>query len=332
MVKKIAIVLGILVAIGGLAGGIAFYKLNESYGLMTAKVVRHNAQVSQTTRLRISVDTLRLGEDLLPYLPENLPLPGWLPWDLPALLPKILPREVAILGGSDYAANAYNLTVFINEQKGGPMLPKLLNDQVQLPNRFPAVAWDDEGFQLKERGILTVEGQLPLPLGLEDRILETWSLDPPTEALQLYGKHMAEGVIDNRNGDILTLIGGLAPIWGTTLDQINKESNSAVMLGMLDHIHDIRIAVDLKNTDTLLLQIRIHAEKEVGGQLEFFIPFAMPMLAQQIKAQYGLTLESENTWNPDDETYTVDLSVTGVEEKFRDYFRSAIPTSTAAPK
>ena len=237
---------------------------------------------------------------------------------------------MALLGGSDYANNAFGLTIFINEQRGGPALSEILNSSGQFPKTFPAVTWANPVFQLQERGVLTGSGYLPLPAGLEDTILETWSLDSPGETLELYGNHLAEGVIDNRNGDIITLIGGLAPIWGTTLSQLRGDANGKIVLEMVEQIYDIRVAIDFKNPDTLLAQIRIHAAKDVGTQLEFFVPFAMPMLTPQLETQYGLSLKSENVWNPAEETYTLDLTISGVEKKLRNYFRSAIPVTAGA--
>ena len=124
-------------------------------------------------------------------------------------------------------------------------------------------------------------------------------------------------------------MGALAPVWNTTLEQMQQNPQIDALLTMLADVSDIRLAIDFKTTDIILLQFRIHAAQEVGGQLEFFIPLAIPMLSQQLQVQYGLTLESDNKWNPEEEVYTADLSVIGVEQKLTDYFKTVVPAAPA---
>jgi len=331
MARKLGIVFAIFALVGAAAGGFVLHRLNGTYGLFPAQAVSHESLATADTRLRISVDTLRLGQDLLPYLPENPPLPGWLPWDLPGILPKVMPRELALLGGSDFAASLYNLTLFVNEQRGGPALPDYLNNRARILQQVPAVTWDGEGFQLKSRGVLMANGHFQLPLGLENEILAGWSLDGPDIPLALAGGHLAEGVIDNRNGEVVTLIGGLAPMWGSSLDRIKADSRFAAVFALLLDIHHIRLAVDFKNVDTLLLQFRLHADQAAGGQLEFMLPLLIGMFAPQVEAQYGLKLEGDYAWNPAEEIYRCDISIVGVEARLRAYFRNIVPAAAAPP-
>jgi len=90
-----------------------------------------------------------------------------------------------------------------------------------------------------------------------------------------------------------------------------------------------RAAVDFSSADSLLLQIRVEAEKEIGGQLEFMVPLAMPMLAQQVQRRYGLTMQPETSWNAADSTYEIDITLTGIEEKLKSYFQRALPRRPA---
>ena len=330
MVKKIALVLAVLAVIGGVVAGIAFYNANNNYGLLTARVIGHDFVATPETRLRIAVNTIQLGNDLYPYLPENLPIPSWIPWDLPTLIPTVFPREIAVLGGSDYRDSAFNLTVFINEQKGGPMLPQYLNKQMRVLQSIPAVEWEGEGFQLEERGLLAAEGHIPLPLGLEDIILETWSLDAPEALLTLNGGHMAEGVIDNRNGEIMTLIGGLAPIWDRSLESLQDDPNLQLLFTMLPNIRDIRMAADFTNLDTILIQTHINVDESVGGQLEFFLPMGIMGIAPRVKAQYGIAMTQESIWNRDEEIFECNVTLTGVEEKLRTQFKQIAPVAPVA--
>src|SRR5690606_34576859 len=96
---------------------------------------------------------------------------------------------------------------------------------------------------------------------------------------------------------------------------------------------DLRMAIDFKNPDVLLIQLRINADSEVGGQLEFMGPFALSMLATSVKQQYGLVMESTYAWHAEEHLYQIDVSLVGVEKKLQDYFSTMVPAAPggAAP-
>jgi hypothetical protein len=329
MLKKVIIVLFGLAIVAGIVGAVAAYKLNQTYGWLPSSAVTHESLATPDTRVRLAVDTLRLGSDLEVYLPPEMGLPSWLPWDVHALLPKVLPREVALLGSPNFRDGQYNLTLFLNEQRGGPFLPAFLNNQTNFKEATPAIQWDDPGFSLSERGKLTAQGHLGLPDGLEATILESWPMEATGDTLALLGGHLAEGVVDNRNGDIVTLIGACAPLWGASLDILKANPQFAAALDLITQIENIRLAVDLKNPDTAVIQLLIKANPEVRGRLEFMGPFIFPMMATEIKRSYGLDMEHTCTWQLEDSTYKVDITLTGIEAKLKESFRGLTPAGTA---
>lgn len=330
MLKKFLIIVLVLLVIASVGAAVAGYNLNESYGWWAAATINHEDLATPDTRLRVAVDTLRLGNDLQVYLPPEVALPGWLPWDLPHLLPKVLPREVAVLGGTDFRDGVFGLTLFLNEQRGGPFLPEFLNSQSGFKEATPAIEWDKEGFTLAERGKLTAKGHLPLPDGLESTILESWPAEAPSDPLLLLGGHMIEGVLDNRNGDIVTLIAACAPIWGTSLDQLKANPQFTAALELLVQIHNVRLAVDFKDKDTVVLQLLINAAPEIRGRLEFMGPFALPMVSTELKRTYGLDSKSGTSWLTEESTYKIEFIVLGVEAKLKESFRGLAPV-TAKP-
>jgi len=325
LVKKFLIVLVVLTAIGAVAAAVAGYQLNTRYGWLASSAVFHETMATTDTRIRLAVDTLRLGKELAPYFPEDVALPDWLPWDLPALLPRVLPREVAVLGGADFREGAYNITLFVNEQRGGPALPTFINTQTKFKRSIPGVIWEEPGFTLEDRGKLSAKGHLPLPPDLEATIRETWPADPPAEPLILQGGHLAELVIDNRNGDILTLIGALAPLWNTSFEQLRQNSMVEARIELVTGITDVRAALDFASADSLVLQIRAAAEEQAGKQLEFMIPAALMMLGNTMQQRYGVTLESDTIWDMSEEVLKIDITINGVEQKLKDYFKTALP-------
>ncbi|MBX3179005.1 MAG: hypothetical protein KF886_16745 [Candidatus Hydrogenedentes bacterium] len=328
--KKWLIVVLVLVGVLGAAALVAGFRLNQQYGWLPAEPVSHATLATADTRFRLYANTLRLGEDLTRYFPADLPKPAWLPWDLPALLPRVAPREVAVLGGSDFREGRFNLTLFVNEQRGGPALPYYLNTRTRFRQAIEAIAWDDPGFSLSQRGVLTARGHLELPPALEEEVRATWQADPPAELLALSGGHMAEGVIDNRNGDILAILGALAPIWNTNLDLMRQTQQGQLLFPLLPGVRDVRFAVDFKDQDTLVIQVRIHADPDEGRQLEFIAGMGLTMLTRDLQVRYGLVLTTEKAWRPEEETYVVDATVAGVEAKLKDYFQRMFPATPAA--
>lgn len=327
--KKWLIALGVLALIGVAAAAIAGYQLNKRFGWWASTPVYHDTLIAPETRLVAAVDTLRLARDLTPYLPEDVGLPGWLPLGLPAILPRVAPREVAVLGASDFRAGTYDLTLFINEQRGGPYLPTHLNQRTRFRQSLPAITWEEPGFQLEERGVLSARGRLEIPMGLEADIRETWAPDPPPEPLALHGGHLAEAVIDNRNGEVVTLIGTLAPVWDSNLDQLKEDQNFRALLTYLADVRDLRAAADFEDPDTLVIQLRLNANPEIGGQLEFILPIIIEEMVRGLRQQHGLAIRTEYAWKPDVDTYVADFRLTGMEDSLTAYFRGLAPRAPA---
>lgn len=333
MKKWLKVVL-VLFLIGAVAAVVAGYQLNTRFGWLASSPVFHDTMATGDTRIRVAADTLKLGAEMAAYFPEDVALPGWLPWDLPAMLPRVLPREVALLGGSNFRSGTFDITLFINEQRGGPALPTYLNTRTQFKRSFPAVTWDEPGFTLEGRGKLSAKGHLSLPPDLEATMRETWPAEPPAEPLTLAGGHLAEAVVDNRNGEIVALIGALAPVWNTSLEQLQQDPQVIAVLALLADVNDLRVAVDFENPDTLVVQVRIQANAAAGKQLEFMLPMAMPMLIQRVQRAYGLTIQPETAWDPNEEIFKIDVTLTGIEEKLKAYFQRVMPRRPApvAPK
>ena len=328
--KKWLIALCVLFGIGAVAAAVTGYQLNTRYGWMASTPVSHDALAPADTRLRVAIDGLRLSRAMEPYLPGDVSLPKWLPWDLPTLIPRVMPREIALLGHSDFRSGEYKLMLFINEQRGGPILPPYLNSRTGFRQRFPAVTWEDPGFTLEGRGVLRARGYLELPPELEATIRDTWPAGEMEDTLTLLGGHLAEGVIDNRGGEIVTLIGALAPVWGTSLGTLEQDPQFAAAMALLAGVLDLRAAVDFESTDALLIQIRVNAEPDVGGQLEFLVPLVFPSLAKQVQQKYGLVMSTEYAWKAEENTYVVDITLAGVEQKLTEYFQRTLPRRAPA--
>lgn len=328
MLKKLFIAAFVLLLLVGIVAAIAGFNLNQTYGWLPSSVISHDTVATADTRLRLVVDSARLGEALKPYYPAESPLPSWVPGDLGSLVPRLLPREIALLGNANFRDTAYQLTLFVNEQRGGAFLPDFLNNQTNFKESTAAVQWTDPGFTLEERGKLQAHGTLPMPENLESTIMESWPSDAPSDSLTIHGGHLAEGVIDNRGGEVVALIATCAPLWGASLEMLQANPQFNAALDLLTQVSDIRLAIDLKNPDTMLIQLLIHGDPAVRGRLEFIGPFVAPMLAAELKRSYQLTMETTYAWLDDESTYKIDMNITGIEARLKEVFQGM---ATAAP-
>jgi hypothetical protein len=54
------------------------------------------------------------------------------------------------------------------------------------------------------------------------------------------------------------------------------------------------------------------------------------MLATEVERQHGIVMESTYSWVVENDTYKVDVTLTGVEEKLKESFRGMAPVAPAA--
>ena len=142
----------------------------QRYGLSPAPEISHEQFADNACRVRLVIRP----ELLLPYLDHYLPEEGEAPMIGPPtseLFRRLLPREIALLVRSDLPSDKIYLTLFANEQYGGPYMQTQINNANVLAS-VPGVQWTSKGLELRERGALVAEGALALPESLEPLALQ----------------------------------------------------------------------------------------------------------------------------------------------------------------
>lgn len=303
----VALLLVISVAVAGI-------QFNNTYGLAISEEVSHATLANAQTRVRAVVKLDKLRDLLLTMLPPEVQtqMPAWLPYTKEELAEEVLPREVALLAGPNYSKNEYEITLFANERRGGPYITKVVNeskvfDQVQI------VKWSPDLAILRQRGVITASGSIPMPEDTEMLVLEKWTHDAPEQPLEIEGDHLVEAVFDNRNGDAMALFNVFysqqVPDWREKTD---PAINMAV--GMLPLLYTIRLEADLKGEDEALVRLLIHGAEDLKSQLNFIANgIVLPRLKHDLKQQQGLILDGEFVWDDAQSMAVGEFTITGIK-------------------
>lgn len=257
-----------LLILGALA--YAYSAARSTYGLSPASPISSETVATPETRTRIVLSR----EKLVPFLKSFLPggaveLPWYASFMVKDPIEEILPYEVALLGGADYKDNRYQVTAFVNERVLGPTIVtvareafKNYEEQMRAAGNTPAsqifrgIKWQDGFIDNSERGKLTVSAGLPLPAGMQNRVLQSWQVDKAPSKNVTEGGHLLEGVLDNTGGELMTVIGALGKLQGMSLDQV-FDPKAPQILQAVKAIDTVRLYGDLTGDDELTVILRI---------------------------------------------------------------------------
>lgn len=300
-----------------IAVGTAGYIANQRFGLTVAPAVSHETLASAQTRLRAVLKPDKLQGFIARHLPPGaVPLPGFVPWNAEQLLPEVLPQEVAVLAGSDYAGGHVRLKLFVNERRGGPMIQQALN-QSGLFAKVRQIAWDPNLVQMQQRGVLTVDGSIPIPEATETRVLEHWTHQSPGQPLTAQGYHLFEAVLDNRNGEILTLFAAISKLmdyeWQKALDQ------QKIIMDTLVNVRSARLDANLASDDKMLINLRIDANAEARPVFDFYANIGVMYGKGWLKNNYDMGLEGKFVWDENASAAIGNFELTGFEKHVQAY-------------
>ena len=255
-----------LLLLAGLAYG--YVKMRAAYGLAAAGPISAETVATEQTRLRLAVAREKLVPFLKSFLPGgSLAMPWYASFMVSDPLEEFLPYEAALLGGADYKDNRYRATLFVNERVLGPVAVDLVRDAMtryadamkaagNAPEAmvFRSVDWQEGFIDNAERGKLVMSAGMPLPAGMQNRVLQSWEIDKGPAKNILEGGHLIEGVLDNTSGDLMALIGTLGKIQGQSLDQVFAVPQITQAVKAVD---TIRLHGNLTGDDELTVIMRI---------------------------------------------------------------------------
>jgi hypothetical protein len=314
--KKVLMWLAVIFVVLVLVGGGVLYYFFQRYGLTESPSVSHNSVSVKNTRLRIVVKPEAFSSLLENMIPaDRVPkIPGV---DVPRLLGWFLPREIAVVAGSDYSRGMVDVILFINERRGGPLLAEGLNRQGIL-QRSTAVTWEPAGFILEERGKLTVRGRMKIPEGLGDRVTQDWPQALTSPPANITDNHAVEAVLENRDGEGMLVAGLLADLFGIPWQQAFSDLFMQQFLTILTNVRVVRAYGDPTGPDQASVVVRIEADPKASSLLEFPTNgFILPQIKQFLAQNYNVTVEGEARWSAPDEALIGNFTVKGWETAVR---------------
>lgn len=314
--KKGCLIVIILLVVLALGLGVAAVMGARSAGLFAAPVLSHDTLATAKTRLWVVVDPKPILPVLLPLVPAeipNNPLPVAL--NPQKWIGSFLPRELALLVAPNFTTGKAELTLFVNEQRGGPTIVEMVRQQGLLPN-IPQIQWMDQGIDLPARGNLQMRAFMPIPDGVEEVITENWKQSPPIEPLRVSGSHQIEALLDNRNGDLLSLAAAIVQATGGDWAELFEQQKERIM-PILPGIHDIRLVADLVDLNSAKAVLRIDANEESGMTLQFLLGMAWVQVVTDAESKYGVTIKGEPLWDAEKGAVIANLDITGIESHIR---------------
>ncbi len=322
------IILGILTILIVVAG-ISLYAANRQIGLFPAQTISHEQVASPETRFRLVIRPDHLGNILLPFLPDASEFPAWLPLDPENTLALMLPHEIALLSHADFQGGHIKLTFFVNERRGGPVFFSLVRD-ANLDIDLKGFSWNSVPFTYPQRGMLLGFAGLDIPDDVEFFLLDRWSHALPDTPLTVADGHLLSGVLDNRNGELLTMLLTMIEAnegdWQTTLEDPRMETFMEVLVDIFSlHLH-----ADLVDEDTLSAQLRVEADPQIQPELTFLSNIVLlPLLRNYVQTELLLDLSGEAVWDDSQEALLINAEITGLESWITALAKGETPTPVA---
>ncbi|NIA13584.1 MAG: hypothetical protein GWP08_05840 [Nitrospiraceae bacterium] len=249
--------------------------------IRTSPKVSHTTLVSESTRALAVVDAPNLKGFIERHFLQDTGIPPW-------ALPLALPYEAALVVDADLGTNDLSPTIFINDKRLAPVILELLNGT---PLPAPLSTWFSGAQMQREKpGVLTLKGSAKVEPGLLGQIRALWPNTDVGEPIQTEGGHLAEIILDNRDGSAVALVGAVMQTQGQNLGEIINEGR----LGMIKDLAFVRIQADVTDDDTLNLRIEIEctpgAERGTVAMMGFALDFALAQAKSQATPM-GISLE-----------------------------------------
>ena len=211
---------------------------------------------------------------------------------------EVLPREVAILGGPDFAKKVFEITLFANFQYFEVLVPLAGR---KILDAIPFVTWDEKGLRVRKPGVLAAFGTIPIPEGLDAKLLEYWpALTPPADPLLVEGGHLLEFVLDNRNATLLAFLGAGAALNGIAPEQAFGMTYMDQVPKVLSKLSSLRVQADVGPAGELVVDVALRKTDDAGPEVDMGVQlvvnsFLMPQIEERL-AEQGLSLEGSAQW------------------------------------
>jgi len=258
------------------------------YGEMRFGLVRagtpesHDRFVTDTTRARILIRPLMAQNLFDAWFPSERKPPTW-------LLTRVLPHEVAFVFSPDIQAGTSGLTLYVNEQRFGPVVADVVN-QSGFIGQYDFLQWKRGGLTMEHRGSLAAHGTLQIPSPVADTARRNWGIVQGLEPLEVEGTHFFEAIFDNRDGGAFALMCSLYSYGVLGEPQVPLEDEYETFLPIAS-IHvtadatasgEVQLIVTLKSTPSA-------READIDANA-FYLDIASGEVTRVLREAYGAEL------------------------------------------
>jgi hypothetical protein len=290
-VKKV--ILGIIIAVL-LIVVIAVLVVDVKYeALRSSPITSHESVATDGDTLRVVFHPMLMKDLIAAQIPEDSNIPGW-------AVDKGVPREMAALISPDLQAGRMGVTVFVNEQRLGPVLAEESTTS-NISGQVPYISWDTKGLVHEKRGSMTMRGSAPIADPICKAAVSQWGTVEPLKPIPIEGGHLFEALLDNRDGASFAVITTLAAAGAKGAVPVNPKDLAV----NLYPAYSLRITADRVPSDqvepddgevlTIKLQIECNprAEENAIGTMAFLLDMIRGQLAAEVQKAYGAELSGK---------------------------------------
>ena len=174
-------------------------------------------------------------------------------------VPYLLPYEIGLYMDPDLATAQTEIGVFVNARRLGPIIAQRVNQSGVLA-RIPDIVWSPPELTRPRRGLLRLEGSMPVTADKIDLVREVWGIVTPLSPLPMLA---AEWIGKNAPPETLLHPTQIVPI--------------------AKNIAEARILADMESDNTLCVKLLIECRPEVPDSEVNSLCFLMNYITAHVK-------------------------------------------------
>ena len=289
MLKKVLIALAALVVLIIVAGIAGLMYVDGRFGIRQAPALSYMEYGGAQADIAVRVDPDQARQQLLGLITQQF---GDGPDGIVTnLIAESLPHEVVLMASPRYSDGTIDLTLYVNERRGGPIIARMLTEQLIQQAGAQPIAWDPEGARLERRGVVVLTGETELHNRTISEIDRRWGDNLPLAPQVMDGGNFFELIAANRKGSLYALVSALA-----IADPDNADFAIMLMLEEVKQLEAMRATANFISNDAMAISILLQCDRAIEDDRPesmrlMLEQIVVPQLAVGLEEAYGLELE-----------------------------------------
>jgi len=289
MVKKLLIACAVLLVIIFAAAAAGFLYVDGQFGIRQAPMLSYMEYGGAQSDITIRLDPNEARDVILDFISQQF---GDGTNDfLNNFIASSLPHEIVLMASPRYTDQIIDLTLFVNERRGGPVVARELTNLLAQQAGAQPISWNPEGARLERRGVIMLTGQTRLHNQTLSEIDRRWANRTPSAPQLLDGGNLFELTAGNTTGSLYALVAALA-----IADP--EQSNVAVAFALeeIKQLDTMRATANFISDDevaiSMLLQCDRSIEQDRPESMRLMLDqIVLPQLVIALEENYGLELK-----------------------------------------